>query len=95
MNKKSRANFIYKIGDLDEKKYLLIVDQDSGGMSVTNDIENVVADISQHEGVDPLELTIIYKDSMGNWNGWDHESQDFYPFRHDIALRLSHHLNIK
>lgn len=92
MKKKSRANFQYKIGLLDGKKFILIVDKDAGAKSVTNDIENVVADISVHERINPIEYTILYKDSMGNWDGWDAKTESFFFFRDSSTLFLSDQL---
>ena len=46
MNKQSRADFRYRVvQDNEDIKLLLIVDENLGGRSVTNDIENVLADI--------------------------------------------------
>lgn len=78
MNKKSRADFHYRLTVFDNHKVLLICDQDLGNMSVTNDIENVVSDIALHEGIDPEDYLIFYKDSLGYWDGWDASSKDFY-----------------
>ena len=50
---------------------LYIVDLDKGGMSVTNDMENVLAEIETHEG--KITSQIIYRDSEGVWDevtGW-------------------------
>lgn len=84
MHKKSRANFLYRIGEFDGQKILLIRDQNSGNISVTNDIENVVADIGTHEGLDPTEYMIIYRDSEGRWDGWDHKAQNFFFLRPSV-----------
>lgn len=84
MPKKSRANFLYRIGEIHGQKILLIRDLDLGNLSVTNDIENVVADITVHETIDPLEHMIIYRDSMGMWNGWDAKSQNFFFLRRNV-----------
>lgn len=78
---KTRANFMYKIGEANGTKMLLIVDQDAGGMSVTNDIENVVAFIGEKEAIDPDDYFIAYKDSEGNWDGWDSLTSSFFFFR--------------
>lgn len=44
--------------------------EDRGGMkSVTNDIENVLEDIRRAENVSFSRHLIIYKDSMGIWDG--------------------------
>lgn len=44
---------------------------DKGGMkSVTNDIENVITDIIEREGIlKVMNSKIIYKDSQGVWDG--------------------------
>lgn len=85
MNKKSRADFLYSLGTFDNLPLLLIWDQDQGNMSVTNDIENVVADIAGAEAIDPKEYLIIYRDSEKQWNGWDALTEDFF---HIGARRL-------
>ena len=60
---KSRADFTYTIED----GILCIIDLDNGNMSVTNDIENVIADIEASEG--QIEGTrILYRDSWGVWD---------------------------
>jgi hypothetical protein len=69
MKKQSRANFFYRLGEVDQQKILLIWDQNAGNMSVTNDIENVVANIAAYEGINPISYLIIYRDSEGNWDG--------------------------
>lgn len=64
----SRADFSYTIED----GVVCIVDWDNGNMSVTNDMENVLADIEMAEG--PIaHHKIIYRDSEGVWDevtGW-------------------------
>lgn len=57
-----------------------------GGMSVTNDIENVVKEI--HEKCTKVEIPdmIIYRDSDLMWDGWDHKKEEFiYLQVEDIA----------
>lgn len=85
MNKKSRADFQYSLGIFDNLPLLLIWDQDQGNMSVTNDIENVIADIALVEAINPKEHLIIYRDSEKQWDGWDALTQDFF---HIGAQRL-------
>lgn len=94
MKNKSRANFSFRIGTYKTKKWLLIVDKNSGGMSVTNDIENVVDDISAHVGIDPLEYRIIYKDSEGRWDGWDHKTQTFYLYPQASSNKIENDLKL-
>lgn len=95
MQKKSRANFQYRIGVVDDQKVLLIWDQDLGNMSVTNDIENVVADIAAHEGIDPVAHLIIYRDSEGRWDGWDGATEDFFHFGYLERKRIGDVLGYK
>lgn len=78
MHRQSRADFQYSLGTFDNLPLLLIWDQDQGNMSVTNDIENVVADIAQVEAIDPKEHLIIYRDSEKQWDGWDACTEDFF-----------------
>lgn len=60
-----------------EEKTLSIVDLDRGNMSVTNDIENVVTEIAEFEQIDPAEYKIVYRDSQGCWDGWNHKKKSF------------------
>lgn len=45
-----------------------IVDLDAGGKSVTNDMHNVIADLVA-KGVKVDDYLIVYRDSMGRWDG--------------------------
>lgn len=55
---------VYKWGRRDGVVW--IIDKDEG-RSVTNDVERVIADLTQL-GVDPDAQPIIYCDSMGRWD---------------------------
>jgi len=81
MKRKSRADFAHKLGTINGFKVLLIVDLDMGHMSVTNDIENVVDDIAFAENINPKDYLIAYRDSEGDWDGWDAKTNSFYFFR--------------
>lgn len=76
----SRATFSYELSD---DGILQIIDLDhDGAKSVTNDIENVLLDIAQHEG--PLgAYRVIYRDSTQRWDGIKLDEhghfQSFYP----------------
>lgn len=89
--KRSRAQFLYKIGEIQGFKMLLIVDKNIGGRSVTNDIENVVDDIAEKEGIDPRQYFIAYKDTDGNWDGWDYMTTGFFFFRDMLKQLPSSH----
>lgn len=90
--KRSRAQFLWRIGEYKGQKYILIWDKDQGQMSITNDIENVVADIADHTGVDPIEHTIVYRDSEGVWDSWDAYSGSFTPWWGFPGTDLLNHL---
>ena len=73
-----RSVFSY---DLTDDGILVIIDE-NGDKSVTNDVENVLLDIARHEG--PLgAYRVIYRDSMQRWDGIKIDAagrfQDFYP----------------
>lgn len=62
---RASADYLY---DLTEDGLLVIIDQDLGGRSVTNDIDNVLADIAQAEARPTLaRLRVMYRDSQGEW----------------------------
>lgn len=79
----NRADYTHQIMKVNEENafihhdVLLINDLDLGNTPVTNDIENVVADIAKLENVDPEKLIILYCDSDNLWNAWDHSKQIF------------------
>lgn len=57
---------------------VFIVDLDNGGLSVTNDAENVVkACIKLYNG-----KRIVYRDSMNNWDELEHDGAKFTGFSH-------------
>lgn len=69
----AKANYNYTVKD----GIVAIVDLDLGGMSVTNDIENVVKEISKKENIQAAEYKWIYKDSDGMWDGFNPVSETF------------------
>jgi len=60
---KSKADFIYEIID----GIVCIRDQDLGNISVTNDAENVIADIELLEG-SLKDFPVVYQDSDYTWD---------------------------
>lgn len=60
----TRSDYEYNVVE----NMLLITDRNLGGMSVTNDIENVLTAI-RAEGVDTDGLEIVYRDSEGLFCG--------------------------
>lgn len=86
-----RADYSYTV----EGSVIAIVDLDQGSKSVTNDIENVLADIRTELG-DLAGYAVIYQDSMGRWDGVRQKghSVEFYSLnerdQQQAASRLLH-----
>jgi hypothetical protein len=59
-----RADYTYTV----EGSVIAIVDLDQGSKSLTNDMDNVLADIGAELG-DLAGYAVIYRDSMGRWDG--------------------------
>lgn len=85
--KRSRAEFTYKLGIWHGVNLMLIVDKNNGSLSVTNDMENVVADICIWESIDPRHYFIAYKDTEGDWDGWDAAKGEFFFFRNETTQK--------
>lgn len=62
-----------------EDGYLGIIDNDLGGRSVTNDAENVIADLVK-AGIDLSKTRVLYRDSCGAWDGLATEGGRFVGF---------------
>ena len=67
----------------------MIEDADKDSMTVTNDIDFVVGQIAKKENVNPVEHTIIYKDSEGNWDGYIYSTRQFFPLREKHWLKAA------
>lgn len=62
---RTTADYLY---DLTGDGLLVIIDQDLGNRSVTNDMANVLADIAQAEELASLAgVAVTYRDSEGDW----------------------------
>jgi len=61
----SKSDYIFNIIE----DTLVIEDLNIGGMSVTNDAENVITEIRKNSGKTIENYPIIYKDSDGIWDG--------------------------
>lgn len=81
MNMAARSDFTYHTREADGVSVLVIIDQDLGGMSVTNNAEAVVRSIADELGDDILQKPIIYRDSTGTYDGIDGTYLDD-PFYH-------------
>ncbi|MHB9836811.1 hypothetical protein Q8F57_018420 [Paraburkholderia terrae] len=58
-----RSTYSYTI----EEDFVCIIDHDKGGRSVTNDAENVIADLIA-AGIDVARYSVIYRDTAGIWD---------------------------
>lgn len=76
-----KADFIHELTQYNWFDVIKIEDLDLGNISVTNDIENVVADIATMEKIDPKKYIVVYKDSDGYFDGWDPQSERFISIR--------------
>lgn len=83
----TNADYIHHYAERHSRKFLLIEDLKTGLMSLTNDIENVVERIAQEDQIDLLHHVILYKDSYGLWDCWDHYRETFHRIaREDLEL---------
>lgn len=72
-----KAKFTYEVSEFAGRNCIFIVDIGQQDTSVTNDIENVVAEICETENISAKDYMIVYQDSDGMWDGWDHKSKQF------------------
>lgn len=75
-----RSDYAYHFVEFDGVKVLVIIDLDQGGMTVTNNVENVVMAIADEVGEDILNQPIVYRDSQGIFDGIDGAQLYRYPF---------------
>ena len=73
-----RADYIYSLEKYRRKVDCIVIeDLNLGSVSVTNDIENVINDISAIEKVKAQQHLVVYKDSTGQWDGYNTISNEF------------------
>ncbi len=64
-----------------------------GGVTVTNNIENVFKEICEAESISAKRMTVIYQDSDSTWNMWDKKNRwiatDFSTFNDCISILRS------
>ncbi len=75
--RKPKADFDYQMDVIKDYNVLAIQDLDLGNMSVTNDMEQVVAYIEHLEKIDTDNFLIVYQDSTGQWDGWSKNTSFF------------------
>jgi len=69
----TKSDYEYQV----HSNYILIKDLDKGGMSVTNNIENIVEFIADKEDLCLLTTMAIYQDSEGDIDAFDYQSKSF------------------
>ncbi|WP_445453130.1 hypothetical protein [Flavobacterium sp. 25HG05S-40] len=80
----SKSDYIYKIHQVD--KVIEIEDLNLGKMSVTNNIENVVDEIAKKEEINRDDFKVIYRDSVGNWDGYNTKTKEFISLDTDMRI---------
>lgn len=91
---KVRSDYTYRIEEADGLRVLIIIDLDRGDMSVTNNIETVMELIAEDLGKEIYTQPIIYRDSMGIFDGIDgnYMRDPFYGIgitNEDTAIRIA------
>lgn len=76
--RKSKSEYTYAVSF--DNKLVVITDmcQILGGMSVTNNIENIIVEIEHEENIVSSDYTWHYYDSEGELTGFDPVNQNFY-----------------
>lgn len=79
----SKADYTHKLKSVSGRNILVIEDLNLGNKSVTNSIEEVIRDIEVMEHISARDYMIVYRDSEGNWNGWDVIKEEFIHLQED------------
>jgi hypothetical protein len=80
-NSANRSDYAYHINSKHGQQALVIEDLNRGGMSVTNNIEAIIAEIADEIGTSIYQMPIVYRDSEGQYDGINGEklrSDTFY-----------------
>lgn len=88
MLKNKRHNMDYNKSDYRYEilgNVIAIVDLNLGRKSVTNNIENVLDEISTKEHLIVPNYIIIYKDSEGRWDGYNFFTKSFYSLTYTLS----------
>ena len=78
----NRSDYTFHINSKHGKQVLVIEDLDRGGMSVTNNIEAVLAEIEDEIGTSIYQMPIIYRDSDGRYDGINGQNLRRNPLRY-------------
>lgn len=72
-----KSNYTYSIQDTQGRNVIAIEDLNSGGMSVTNNIENIIKEISDKENINMYDYMYVYLDSNNTWDGFNIKNNRF------------------
>jgi hypothetical protein len=78
---KVKSDYVYSTHSMSGRNVIIIIDQNLGNMSVTNDIDNVIREIAIVEKINPSSYMYVYQDSDGFWDGYDFKNSQFIPLR--------------
>lgn len=79
----SRSDYIHKIEHFLNRDVIVIEDLYLGRMSVTNNIEVVIAEIEIMEHTDATKQIVVYKDCSDTWDGYDYLKEQFVILNED------------
>lgn len=89
-----KSNYTYSVTDISGRNVIAIEDLNNGGMSVTNNIENVISEIENAEKIDAKCYMVIYKDSNGIFDGFDCKTGDFFPLnKNNLTEAITEYIN--
>jgi len=78
-----RADYTHKIETHKGRQVIVIVDLNIGSKPVTEDIENVVAEIAALEKIDPCDHLVVYRDCIKVWDGYDYRTKEIVLLHED------------
>lgn len=73
----ARSNYDYVIDTTNKTLFIVDMSPVMGGMTVTNNIENIVDFIFEQWAEEPIDYKIAYMDSDGSIDGWDYKRKGF------------------
>lgn len=74
----SKCSYTYVVMPWKDTKVLCLEDKNMG-MSLTNGMEDVIKELKvsyKSRGI-PFPTKIIYRDTDGNWDGWNQDEESF------------------
>lgn len=72
----AKCSFEYNIND-DALTIKLVDSNEPGSASLTNSIRQAIGYIRYNQHIEPTDYLIVYRDSTGQWDGWDPRTNQF------------------